>query len=90
VNTTPLPARSLKKALLIGFGALLAMAALLGSLSGGSDPGSGGYSDNSSYSTGDTGSGGGTQFYDSGTITTGDDGELIYSDTSGNSFSSGG
>jgi hypothetical protein len=31
-----------------------------------------------------------TQYYDGGSITTTDDGELIYSDTDGNGFSSGG
>ena len=42
-------------------------------------------------STGDQdGTGAGTSFYDGGSITTTDDGELIYSDTSGNGFSSGG
>lgn len=35
------------------------------------------------------GSGGDTSFYDSGSITTTDDGEIIYSDDSGNSFSTG-
>ena len=33
---------------------------------------------------------GDTQIYDSGSITTTEDGELIYSDSSGNGFSSGG
>ena len=60
-------------------------------LSGGDDSG---YADQSGYDYGvssDSATGSGdTQYYDGGSITTTDDGELIYSDTNGNSFSSGG
>ena len=81
--TSPSP---LLKFLGIAFAAIVA----LGLLAGGGDDttyphdvGSGSAVDGPSGS-------GDTQFYDSGSITTGSDGELIYSDTSGGSFSSGG
>ncbi|MCO1658847.1 hypothetical protein [Pseudonocardia humida] len=61
---------------------------------GSSDPGSDdtGSDDTGSDDTGSGagGSGGGTSFYDGGSITTTEDGELIYSDTAGNGFSTGG
>jgi hypothetical protein len=83
------------RTLLIAFGIVFAII-VLAALVAGSD--SSGYSesgyDDSSYS--DSGyypeeSGGSSQIYgDSGSITTTEDGELIYSDSNGNSLSTGG
>ena len=70
--------------------ALVVLAALLSGGDGGySDNG---YSDNGYSDNGYTeGSGGSSQTYgDSGSITTGEGGELIYSDSNGNGFSTGG
>jgi hypothetical protein len=72
------PARTL---LLAGIGAFLLVLALVGGGSdvepevGGSDPGSGG---------------GSSTYFDSGSLIETPDGELIYSDTDGNGFSTGG
>jgi hypothetical protein len=69
----------------IALGAVFAVLLFAALLSGGdSDT----YSDSGYYSDE---SGGSSQIYgDSGSITTGDGGELIYSDSNGNSFSTGG
>lgn len=73
--------------LIVGIVFAIAMLAVL--LSGGD---SGAYSDSGFSDSGfSEDSGGSSQIYgDSGSITTTDDGELIYSDSNGNSFSSGG
>lgn len=85
------------RTLRIAIGSLLALVALVGILSSGDDSD---YAEQTGYDStigevdgeeGGTPEGGGsTQFYPGGSITTGDDGELIYSDTNGNGFSSGG
>ncbi|WP_214403494.1 hypothetical protein [Pseudonocardia lacus] len=69
--------------LLIGVGMVLFVLLLAATDPGADDPGYPGYDDSGS-------GGGGTSFYDSGSISTTEDGELIYSDTDGGSFSSGG
>jgi uncharacterized lipoprotein YehR (DUF1307 family) len=68
------------KAMTTAFGIVLTLA-LAGCNAEESDYGSTGSQD---------GTGAGTSFYDGGSITTTDDGELLYSDTSGTSFSSDG
>jgi hypothetical protein len=70
------------KVVAVAFGVLVAGTALAGCQS--ADDYSG-YGDESVTETG-----GDTTFYDSGSITTTEDGELIYSDSSGNGFSTGG
>lgn len=91
MNTTPRSTSAVGKVLVFIVGMVIAMVAITAALSGGDDTaavdqtGSG-----SVFSGGDAGGPRpGTSFYDGGSITTGDDGELIYSDTDGNGFSSG-
>jgi hypothetical protein len=73
------------RVLLIAFGVFFAIIVLAALLAAG---GSSGYSD-SGYDPEE--SGGSSQIYgDSGSITTTEDGELIYSDSNGNSLSTGG
>ena len=81
--TSPSP---LLKFIGIAFGAIVALGLLT---SGGDDATHLDEVGTSSAVDGPSGSGN-TQFYDSGSITTGSDGELIYSDSSGYSLSSGG
>jgi hypothetical protein len=74
-----------RRLFLIALGVVLAVTFLAALNSGGDEPG---YSD---PGYGGSGSGGGsTSFYDGGSITTTEDGELIYSDSDGNSLSTGG
>ena len=101
MHTSPHPTNPLLKVIAIAFGVIVGLAVFAALLSGGDDTGyadqSGadyGVSSESSTGSGDTQYGdtqdGDTQYYDGGSITTTDDGELIYSDTDGNGFSSGG
>jgi hypothetical protein len=79
------------KTLLVAFGVVVALAALLGMLlgAGGSSVGDvQEVSGDSQYY--DDGSSSDSQFYESGSIVRGDDGEFIYSDDNGNSVSFGG
>ena len=70
----------------IGIGALFGLGLVSSALSSGD----GGASTDAGYSQSSGGSGGSSQIYSSGSVTTTDDGEVIYSDNSGNGFSSGG
>ena len=89
--TSPRSTNPLLKVIAIAFGVIVGLAVFAALLSGGDDPG---YTDQSGYDYGVSGESstpsGDTQYYDGGSITTTDDGELIYSDTNGNGFSSGG
>lgn len=87
---SPHSANKVRNVLFIAFGVVFVLAVLSAMASGaGSVDSDAGYVESDTgYSTGSDG--GGTEFYDSGSITTTDDGELIYSDNSGNSFSTGG
>lgn len=98
-GATPSPVRV--KTLLIAFGVVVALAAFLGMLLGaagstGSDGGVREVSSDSQYYEGDSesqyseGGSSDSQFYESGSIVRGDDGEYIYSDDNGNSVSFGG
>lgn len=79
MDHSPRPASPTRKTLLIAAGVVLAVLTLGAALSdGGSDDGS------------VTDPGEETSFFDGGTITPGENGEILYSDDSGNSFSSGG
>jgi hypothetical protein len=85
------------KALLVVFGVVVALAMLLGMLIGaGGSSGTDGavqeVSSDSQYSDSQYSDGGSSdsQFYESGSIVRGDDGEYIYSDDNGNSVSFGG
>jgi hypothetical protein len=91
VYTSPKPSNAIVKILGIAFGAILGLAMLTSLLEGSNDEPS--YLDQTGSSaavSGDSSGTGDTQIYDSGSITTTEDGELIYSDSSGNGFSSGG
>jgi hypothetical protein len=92
VYTSPKPTNPLVKILGIVLGAILGLAVLTSLLESSDDEPS--YLDRTGSSStvgGGYPSGtGDTQIYDSGSITTTEDGELIYSDSSGNGFSSGG
>jgi hypothetical protein len=80
---------TVRTVLMIALGVVVAITVLAALASGGDEPGYGGAGyGGSDY--GDQGSGGSTSFYDGGSITTTEDGELIYSDADGNSFSTGG
>ena len=85
MHTSPKPTNPIVKILGIAFGAILGLAMLTSLLEGSSDQPS--YLDQTGSSSAGTGD---TQFYDSGSITTTEDGGLIYSDSSGNGFASGG
>ena len=85
----PQPASPLPKIVGVAVGALLALLTLGAMVSLESEAGSV-ESTGIDYGVSQSGSApGDTQFYDGGSITTTDDGELIYSDTTGNGFSSG-
>jgi hypothetical protein len=91
MHTSPQHTNPLLKVIAIAFGVIVGLAVFAALLSGGDDAG---YTEQSGYDytvsdESPTGSGD-TQYYDGGSITTTDDGELIYSDTNGNGFSSGG
>lgn len=86
--TSPKPTNPVVKILGIAFGAVLGLALLTSLLEGSSDEPS--YLDQSAVSDGYSSGTGDTQIYESGSITTTEDGGLIYSDSSGNGFSSGG
>jgi hypothetical protein len=92
VYTSPKPTNPIVKILGIALGAILGLAVLTSLLESSSDEPS--YLDrtgsSSAVSDGYSSGTGDTQIYDSGSITTTEDGELIYSDSSGNGFSSGG
>ena len=72
--------------LIVAIGVVFGFVMIGALLSAGDDTSSGGGYADPGYSAG---SGGGSQIYDGGSITTGDDGELIYSDDNGNGFSTG-
>jgi hypothetical protein len=98
MHTTPSSAGTAKMILGVFFGLILAVAALASILSAGTGTGSEADQPARSSVVGEDGAGSGiviepgrgSVIYDGGSITTGDDGELIYSDNDGNSFSSGG
>ncbi len=73
--------------LIVAIGVVFGFVMVGALLSAGDDTSSGGGYADSGYSGGS--GGGGSQIYDGGSITTGDDGELIYSDDNGNGFSTG-
>jgi hypothetical protein len=78
------------RVLLIAFGVFFAIVVFAAVLAGGASSGysESGYSDSGYYPEE---SGGSSEIYgDSGSITTTEDGELIYSDSNGNSLSTGG
>jgi hypothetical protein len=92
-GAAPSPVRV--KTLLVAFAVVVALAAFLGMLLGGSgSDGAVQESSDSSYYEGDSqydeGGSSDSQFYESGSIVRGDDGEYIYSDDNGNSVSFGG
>ena len=92
MHTSPKPTNALVKILGIAFGVILGLAVLTSLLEASSvEPTSLEQTGPSSVVSDGYPSGtGGTQIYDSGSITTTEDGELIYSDSSGNGFSTGG
>jgi hypothetical protein len=71
---------------LVALGAVVGLMVLF-ALAAGGGTADGGYT--GGYTEGGSGSGGSTQFYDGGSITTTEDGGLIYSDDNGNSLSTG-
>ena len=97
MNATPSPIRM--KTLLVAFGAIVALAALLGMLlgaSGSEDEYPTGRIDtvgdaqyDGSGATGSDGSAGDSQYYDGGSIVRDGDGTIYYSDDNGNSISIG-
>jgi hypothetical protein len=90
MNRSQNSSNTIVKVLAIAFGAVFTMglfAAALSDEGAGSSYGTGSSYQESSFVESATSTG--TEIYDSGSITTTDDGEMIYSDSDGNSFSTG-